>query len=208
MAVDLVERFRSARRVFERAEVASGLPIGRLCAEGPEGELRRTDVAQPALVAAELAALAALADRLGLDGEDFGGAAEALGTRWVAGHSLGEYAACVVAGALSIDDGLRLAAERGRLMAEARTGAMAAVLGLEADRLAEICGEAGDVDVANDNAPGQVVISGTPEGVERASSAAKEAGARRVVPLNVAGAFHSRLMADAAARFADRLDAA
>jgi [acyl-carrier-protein] S-malonyltransferase len=208
MAIDLIERSPAARRMFERAEAAAGLPILRLCTEGPEEELRRTDVAQPALVAAELASLATLAERLGIGGDDLGGAADALGARWVAGHSLGEYAACVVAGAMSIDDGLRLASERGRLMAEARTGAMAAVLGLDADRLAEICRAAGDVDVANDNAPGQVVISGTPEGVERASAAAKDAGARRVVPLNVAGAFHSRLMADAAARFAERLDVA
>jgi [acyl-carrier-protein] S-malonyltransferase len=208
MAVDLVESSPAARRMFERAEAASSLPLRRLCSDGPEEELRRTDVAQPALVAAELAALAAFAERIGLEGDDLGGAAEALGTRWVAGHSLGEYAACVVAGALSIDDGVRLAAERGRLMAEARAGAMAAVLGLDADRLEEICRAAGDVDVANDNAPGQVVISGTPEGVERAGAAAKEAGARRVLPLNVAGAFHSRLMTGAAARFAERLDAA
>jgi [acyl-carrier-protein] S-malonyltransferase len=208
MAADLIECSAAARRVFARAQEVSGLPIGRLCADGPEEELRRTDVAQPALVAAELAALAALGERLGLDGEDLAGAAEALGVRWVAGHSLGEYAACVVAGALSIDDGLRLAAERGRLMAEARAGAMAAVLGLDAERLDEICRASGDVDVANDNAPGQVVISGTPEAVARASAAAKDAGARRVVPLNVAGAFHSRLMADAASHFAERLDAA
>ena len=207
MAVDLVERSSAARRVFARAELASGLPIGRLCAEGPEDELRRTDAAQPALLAAELAVLAALAERLGLDGDDLTGAAEALGARWVAGHSLGEYAACVAAGALSVDDGLRLASERGRLMANAPAGAMAAVLGLDAEPLGEICRAAGEVDVANDNAPGQVVISGSPEAVERAGAAAKDAGARRVIPLNVAGAFHSRLMVDAAARFGEHLDA-
>jgi [acyl-carrier-protein] S-malonyltransferase len=207
MGVDLAERSAAARRLFARAEAASGLPILRLCAEGPEDELRRTDVAQPALVAAELAALAALAERLGLDGDDLGGAADALGASWVAGHSLGEYAACVVAGALSIDDGVRLAAERGRLMAAAKAGAMAAVLGLDAERVGELCDQVGAVDVANDNAPGQVVISGTPEGVERASAAAREAGARRVISLNVAGAFHSRLMAEPAARFAECLDA-
>jgi [acyl-carrier-protein] S-malonyltransferase len=198
MGVDLAERSAAARRLFARAEAASGLPILRLCAEGPEEELRRTDVAQPALVAAELAALAALAERLGLDGEDLGGAADALGAGWVAGHSLGEYAACVVAAALTLDDGLRLAAERGRLMAEARAGAMAAILGLDAERVGAICGQVGDVDVANDNAPA---------GVERAGAAARDAGARRVIPLNVAGAFHSRLMVDAAARFAECLDA-
>ena len=207
MAVDLLERSSAARSIFARAEAASGLPIGRLCAEGPEEELRRTDAAQPALLAAELSVLAVLAERLGLDGEDLGSAAAALGARWVAGHSLGEYAACVVAGALSIDDGLRLASERGRLMAEAKAGAMAAVLGLDAESLAAICRAAGEVDVANDNAPGQVVISGAREAVERASAAAREAGARRVIPLNVAGAFHSRLMADAAARFATTIEA-
>lgn len=208
MAVDLIERSPAARDVFARAEAASGLPIRTLCAEGPDEELRRTEVAQPALLAAELASLAALAERAGLAGDDLVGVAQSLGARWVAGHSLGEYAACVVAGSLSIDDGLRLASARGQLMAEARAGAMAAVLGLDLGRLEEICREIGDVVVANDNAPGQVVISGTPDAVARASSAAKDAGARRAIPLNVAGAFHSHLMGDAAARFATTLDGA
>jgi [acyl-carrier-protein] S-malonyltransferase len=206
MGADLLERSPAARAIFQRAEAAAGRPLARLCAEGPEEVLRATDVAQPALVAVELATLAALAELVGLSHDDLGGAARALGVELSAGHSLGEYAACVVAGALSIDDGLRLAAERGRLMAEARSGTMAAVLGLDLDRLKEICRSVGGVDVANDNAPGQVVVSGDAEAVEAAGQLARRAGARRVVPLNVAGAFHSGLMADPAARFAARLD--
>ncbi|HEV8634857.1 MAG TPA: ACP S-malonyltransferase [Chloroflexota bacterium] len=206
MGADLVERSPAARAIFDRAEAEADLPLARLCAEGPEEALRATEVAQPALVAVELAALAALAERLGTNGEELGGVAGALGAEWVAGHSLGEYAACVVAGALSTDDALRLAAERGRLMAEARTGTMAAVLGLEAGTLEEICRSVGGVEVANDNAPGQLVVSGAPAAVEAAGALARRAGARRVIPLNVSGAFHSGLMSDAAARFAERLD--
>ncbi|HEY3083152.1 MAG TPA: ACP S-malonyltransferase [Chloroflexota bacterium] len=206
MGADLLERSAAARALFTRAEAAAGRPLARLCAEGPEEALRATDVAQPALLAVELAALAALAERIGADQDDLGGVARALGAELVAGHSLGEYAACVVAGALSIEDGLRLAAARGRLMAEASRGTMAAVLGLDAARLEEICRSVGGVEVANDNAPGQVVVSGTPEAVEAAGQLARGAGARRVVPLSVAGAFHSGLMAESAERFAAHLD--
>jgi [acyl-carrier-protein] S-malonyltransferase len=208
MGADLLERSAAARAIFERAEAAAGRPLIRLCLEGPEAALRSTDVAQPALLALELALLAALGERIGAPTGDLGAVAAALGVEAVAGHSLGEYAACVAAGALSIDDALDLAAARGRLMAEATGGTMAAVLGLDAAALSELCRSVGGVDVANDNAPGQVVLSGTHAGVEAASHLARQAGARRVVPLNVAGAFHSALMSDAAARFAARLDGA
>ena len=207
MGVDLAERSPGASAILRRAEAIADLPLRRLCAEGPEEALRSTAVAQPALVAVELAALAALAERIGLDGADFLGAARALDAGWVAGHSLGEYAAAVVAGAISLDDGLRLAAARGRLMADATHGTMAAVLGLEAGQLEALCRSVEGVDVANDNAPGQVVVSGTHEGVEAVGALARQAGARRVVPLNVGGAFHSRLMAEPATRFAAHLEA-
>src|SRR5437868_416666 len=138
MGHDLYARSAAARRVFDLADVVCARPLTRLCFDGPEEELRRTDMAQPALVAVELAALAALAEAAGL-GADPTSVLAPTGARWTAGHSLGEYAASVAAGALALEDGLRLAAERGRLMAEAPAGTMAAVLGLDAEALGPIC---------------------------------------------------------------------
>jgi [acyl-carrier-protein] S-malonyltransferase len=207
MASDLMAASAAARRIFEIADAACDRPISRICVEGPEEALRATDVAQPALVAHALAALAALAEAAGLGCEPVDAVA-ALGTRWTAGHSLGEYAAGVAAGALSVQDGLCLAAERGRLMAAAPAGAMAAVLGLDAEQIQGLTSRiAGIAVVANDNAPGQVVISGEPAAVAALGSAAQVAGARRVLPLNVGGAFHSPLMAEAAERFGRTLAA-
>jgi [acyl-carrier-protein] S-malonyltransferase len=206
MGHDLYAGSSAARRVFDLADAVCDRPLARLCFEGPEEELRRTEVAQPALVAVELAALAALAEALGL-GDDPTAPLTPLGARWTAGHSLGEYAASVAAGAIAVEDGLRLAAERGRLMAGAPAGTMVAVLGLEADALRTICASVdGAVVVANDNAPGQVVLSGQPDAVRRAGEAAQAAGARRVMPLSVSGAFHSPLMAGAARAFAATLE--
>jgi len=206
MGRDLHASSAAARRVFDLADAVCARPITRLCFEGPEEELRRTDVAQPALVAVEVAALAALAELAGL-GDDPTAALAPLGARWTAGHSLGEYAAAVAAGALSPEDGLRLAAERGCLMAAAPAGTMAAILGLDAERLRPICAAVdGLVVIANDNAPGQVVLSGEPEAVRRAGEAARAAGAWRVIALNVDGAFHSPLMAEAARVFAGSLE--
>jgi [acyl-carrier-protein] S-malonyltransferase len=196
MGADLYEKSAAARAIFALADAVCGRPISRICFEGPEEQLRPTDVAQPALLAVELALLAALGEVLG------GDLLAALDVRWVAGHSLGEYGACAATGALSSEDALRLAAERGRLMGQAPAGTMAAVLGLDASALVPICAAIPGVVVANDNAPGQVVLSGEVEAVQRASQAATAAGARRVIPLNVAGAFHSPLMAAAAAEFA------
>jgi [acyl-carrier-protein] S-malonyltransferase len=202
MGQDLYLGSAAARRVFDLADVVAARPLGRLCFEGPVEELVRTEVAQPALVAVELAALAALAEVAGLGSEPTG-ALTRLGARWTAGHSLGEYAACVAAGALSVEDGLRLAVERGRLMSAAPPGTMAAVIGLDAEALRSICAAVGGVVVvANDNAPGQVVLSGEPSAVRRAGEAAEAAGARRVLPLNVSGAFHSPLMEEPARAFA------
>lgn len=195
MGADLAQHSAAARHIFNRLDAIAGRPISRLCFDGPEDALRPTDVAQPALVATALAALAAYRE---LAGDPIA----TLDVRWLAGHSLGEYAACVAAGALSLDDGLSLAVERGRLMASAPPGAMTAVLGLDTERLTELCqADRGTVVVANDNAPGQAVLSGEPESVARVGQAAQAAGARRVIPLNVGGAFHSPLMADAARAF-------
>src|SRR5438132_13684785 len=138
MGQDLYANSAAPRRVFGLAAAVSARPLARICFEGPEDELRRTDIAQPALVAVELAALAALGEAAGLGGEPSSALAP-LGAGWTAGHSLGEYAACVAAGALSSEAGLRLAVERGRLMAAAPPGTMAAVLGLDADALRPLC---------------------------------------------------------------------
>lgn len=209
MGADLHAESAAARRVFERASAAADLPLAALCFEGPEERLRATDVAQPALVAVAAAALAALAERLKIDPDDRETLLDRLEVGWAAGHSLGEYAAALAVGALSLADGVRLAAERGRLMAEAPAGAMSAVIGLEPERISEVLhGSGGLVVVANDNAPGQVVISGAADAVARANAALKAAGAARVLPLSVGGAFHSPLMAPPAERFAVRIDGA
>jgi [acyl-carrier-protein] S-malonyltransferase len=172
---------------------SAGLDLAAALA-GSDEELRPTEVAQPAIVFTELVLAAALP--------------EGLEVVAVAGHSVGELSACAVAGALDPEDALRLSIERGRLMAAMHQGTMAAVLGLDAHRVAGICARVdGTVVVANLNAPGQVVISGASDAVAAASRAAEEAGARRVMPLRVSGAFHSPLMAEASPAFAALLDA-
>ncbi len=158
-----------------------------------EERIRPTDVAQPALVFTEVVLAAALPPELTVVA--------------VAGHSIGELSACAVAGALEPESALRLAVERGRLMAAMREGAMSAVLGLDAATVTRLCAQSeGTVVVANLNAPGQVVVSGDVVAVTAFSATARAAGARRVLPLKVSGAFHSPLMAGAAAAFARVLD--
>ncbi|HUY08797.1 MAG TPA: ACP S-malonyltransferase [Candidatus Dormibacteraeota bacterium] len=182
--------------LLQLAEEAA-VPLERLLVSGTAEELRPTEVAQPALFYTGVALAELLVQR-------------GLTPTAAAGHSLGEYCAVVAAGALTAADGMRLVLERGRLMGEARDGTMAAVLGLELTELEALCLQveaAGECCVvANDNAPGQVVVSGSRAGVERLTELAKVAGARRVVQLNVGGAFHSPLMAPAAKAFASLLD--
>jgi [acyl-carrier-protein] S-malonyltransferase len=165
---------------------------------GSDDELRPTQIAQPALTLVELVLAAGLPADLDVVG--------------VAGHSVGEYAAVSVAGAYAPEDVMRLVIQRGREMASMTEGTMAAVLGLDAAVVEGTCSEVRDggevVVVANLNAPGQTVISGTAAGVELAAALARDRGARRVVTLNVSGAFHSPLMAPAAERFAAVIDAA
>lgn len=191
MGKDLAERFPAARAVFERADAALGVALSRLMWEGPEAELTLTHNAQPAILVHALAVHAVVGERL----EPVAGA----------GHSLGEYAAYAALGALSLEDAVRLVRRRGELMLEAghaRPGTMAAVLGLAGERVTEVCagasGNGAVVVAANLNAPDQTVISGDPAAVERAAEALKAAGAKRVLPLKVSGAFHSPLMAPAA----------
>lgn len=195
MGKDLVDAFPAARDVFHRVDAALGVPLSRLCFDGPADELTLTHNAQPALLAHGAAAWAAARDRVGAS------------VVAAAGHSLGEFTAYYAAESLSLEDAVRLVRRRGELMYESgieRPGAMAAILG-DIDRpIEEICAEAGRaaggavVVPANYNCPGQLVISGEATGVERAMALAKDAGAKRVMRLNVSGAFHSPLMRTAA----------
>jgi [acyl-carrier-protein] S-malonyltransferase len=185
MGKDLYEQFPEARDVYDKADRILGFPLSRLCLDGPEEELRLTSNTQPALFTTSVACLRLLEK-------------EGIRPDVTAGHSIGEYAALVAAGAVSFQDALPLVRDRGKLMQAAgveRPGAMAAIIGLGAEQVRELCEKAeGIVDVANYNSPGQVVISGEVKAVEAASEYAKEAGAKRVMPLNVSGGFHSRLM--------------
>ncbi|MGE5138499.1 MAG: ACP S-malonyltransferase [Rudaea sp.] len=195
MGRDLCDRFPESREIFEQADQALGCDLTRLCFEGPEAELTDTVNAQPALLAHSMAALAALKTALG----------PRLSQPIVAaGHSLGEYSALVAAGALSFADGIKLVRARGVAMKRAgqkRGGGMAAILGLQDRQLVEICEQAGAVQVANFNAPGQIVISGEKEALDRALGLAKKAGAKRAIPLAVSIAAHSELMRPAVDEF-------
>lgn len=191
MGSDLVERYLAAKEVFREADDVLGFSLSRLCFEGPDAELRRTLNTQPAVFVASWACLRAAIEAGVLD--------EGSRPLFVAGHSLGEYTALVAACSLTFADGLKLVRERARLMEEAgqrEPGTMAAVIGMEKQALEEVCAETG-VEVANLNAPDQTAISGDVKGIERATEIAKVRGARRVLPLPVGGAFHSRLMAPA-----------
>ncbi len=194
----------AARRVFAQAEEILGMPLRRLCFEGPEEELTDTANAQPAILTVSLAYLEAIRERL----RELGASLQPV---VVAGHSLGEFTALVAANALRFEDALRLVRERGRLMREAsveRPGGMAAVLGLEREALEEVCREASElglVVVANDNSPGQLVISGEERALQRAMELAAQRGAKRVVRLGVTVASHSPLMERVAHALAELL---
>jgi [acyl-carrier-protein] S-malonyltransferase len=198
MGQNLYESFSDARTVFDAANAALGFDLTQLMFNGPEEELTKTINTQPALLTASIAALRVVESK-------------GIHPSVTAGHSVGEYAALVAAGALDFTDAIRLVRRRGELMSEAgaaQPGNMAAILGSTADEVraaVEAAQSAGIVDVANFNSPGQVVISGSPEGVEEAGRVAKERGAKRVIPLKVSGAFHSRLMDSAADGMANEL---
>ncbi|WP_069802721.1 ACP S-malonyltransferase [Thermogemmatispora onikobensis] len=227
MGADIYEQSPAARQVFERADQALGLALSTLCFQGPEEQLRETINAQPAIVTVSLALLAALQERLAPQSSQSSWSSPLTPT-FTAGHSVGEYAALVAAGALDLEDAVRLVRERGRLMHHeggACPGGMAAVIGLDEATLQEICQEAsqeatrqgeaaqsqashpgwGKVSVANLNAPGQIVISGEQHALALAMERAKARGAKRVIPLAVSGAFHSPVMEPAAAGLAQVL---
>jgi [acyl-carrier-protein] S-malonyltransferase len=194
----LAERYPSARRVFDEASAAISIDLERLCWDGPQSDLDLTANTQPALLAGSIAALRAAE-------EERGGLPE---PRVVLGHSLGEFSALVAAGALPLADAVRLVRTRGELMQAADpSGGMLAVIGLDADLTERAIGTTRMV-VANDNAPGQVVISGPRDDFDRATDALRTAGAKRVIPLRTSAAFHSPAMRAVAPALRAALDAA
>jgi len=210
MAADVVGQYPAARAAFEEADDLLGFSLSGLCFDGPEETLTDTINAQPALLTASVAILRAVESALG----ETEWQSEPGSTVFLAGHSMGEYTALVASGSISFADGLLLVRERGRLMKEAgerSPGMMAAILGLNEEAVAAVCAdvsaEGGIAQVANDNCPGQVVISGDKQGMEAAMEALPDAGARKVVPLAVSIAAHSPLMAPAAIELQTAVDA-
>lgn len=196
MGRDVAESFRPAREVYEAADGVLGYELSKLCFEGPEDELTLTSNAQPAILTTSLAIFAAAVES--------GTLADC--PAFVAGHSLGQYTALVLAGALSFEDALRLVRLRGQLMADAgatQPGTMAAIVGLDEQTVNEICEESG-AEPCNYNLVSQVVVGGKPENVDRARELAKERGGKGL-PVNVSGAFHTSLMQTAAENLADAL---
>ncbi|PZD93291.1 [acyl-carrier-protein] S-malonyltransferase [Paenibacillus sambharensis] len=191
MGKDVYEASEAGRSLFRRADEALGFKLSDIIFDGPEAELKQTANTQPALLTVSLALLELIKERVRPD--------------YVAGHSLGEYSALAAAGVLSFEDAVRIVRARGEFMESAvpgGQGAMAAVLGADREQLAALCqavsGEAGAVELANVNCPGQIVVSGTAAGVAAIVERGKEAGAKRVIPLEVSGPFHSSLMKPAA----------
>jgi [acyl-carrier-protein] S-malonyltransferase len=197
MGLDLYRNFSAAREVFAEADEALGLPLSRLCFEGPEEELAQTVNAQPAILTVSIACLKAAAQVAG----------QLICPAFMAGHSLGEYTALVAAQVLDFGDVVRLTRERGRLMQEAGVrvpGGMVAIIGLDEVSVEQVCQETG-AEIANLNSPGQIVISGTRQAMVRAMDLARAMGARRAIALSVSGAFHSRLMQPAAEGMANAI---
>jgi [acyl-carrier-protein] S-malonyltransferase len=188
MGKDLAERFPTATALFARANEVLGYDLASICFNGPEAELTKTENAQPAIYLHGWVALQLLKEQL-----------PAFRFQATAGLSLGEFTALAAAGVMSFEDGLRVVRMRGRFMqeaCEATRGSMAAIIGLEEGPTREVCKEAG-VELANSNCPGQLVISGEAEAISKACELAKGRGAKRALPLSVAGAYHSKLMAGA-----------
>ncbi|MCM3767957.1 ACP S-malonyltransferase [Neobacillus niacini] len=202
MGKDLADKYPEVMGYFQRADDALQFPLSQLIFAGPKEELTLTYNTQPALLTTSIAILTHFVK-------------SGIAADYVAGHSLGEYSALVAAGVLSFEDGVMAVRKRGEFMEHAvpnGEGSMAAVLGLDRDKLAAVTQEVTEsghvVALANLNCPGQIVISGTRQGVETAGGKAKEAGAKRVLPLEVSGPFHSPLMEPAAGQLREVLDAA
>lgn len=196
MGRDLYETFPESKNIFDRADAVLGFPLTRLCFEGPPEQLKSTMISQPAILTVSIAALAAFNNCTNQRAS------------FVAGLSLGEYSALVAAGSLTFEDGLKLVRKRAEIMEEAAArhpGKMAAVLDLDLTKLKEICLKSG-AEIANLNAPGQTVISGKAEAIEKAKELCSQAGAKKVIELEVSGAFHSSLMREAAEELKQALD--
>lgn len=200
MGKDLFDQSPDARRLFELADAKLGFPLSELIFEGPEDELKQTANTQPALLTTSVVMYEALAAR-------------GIKPDFVAGHSLGEYSALTAAGVLSFEDAVSIVRVRGEFMEQAvpgGQGAMAAVLGGEREGLEGLCAEISNgghpVELANVNCPGQIVVSGSKEGVGQVVERVKEIGAKRAIPLEVSGPFHSSLMREAAERLSGKLD--
>lgn len=187
MGLDLVASSKAAKLVFDEVDEALGINLSKIVFEGPEEDLKNTMNTQPAILTMSIACLRAMEEILGglMPSPSF-----------VAGHSLGQYTALIASKSMSLSTAAVLVRERGRLMqyaAELNSGGMAALIGMEDSVIEDICSET-DTEISNLNAPGQTVISGTSEAIDKAVTLATERGARRAIPLPVAGAFHSRLM--------------
>lgn len=216
MGKDLYDNFEEAKKIFNEADKVLGKNISKICFEGPDEDLRQTINTQPAILTTSIAALEVLKAKTGLV------------PSFVAGHSLGEYGALYESGVLTLESALKLIQKRAESMNEAKGGAMAAVLGLDDEKVKEtldfvskpssdahaLLSVAMDtiknpneiyVSVANYNCPGQVVITGTTRGIEDATKFLSAAGAKRVMPLAVSGAFHSELMRSASEKFGEYL---
>jgi len=200
MGKELAEDHAVARRTFEEADDALGYKLSQLCFEGPEDQLRLTEVTQPAILTASVAAWRVLQEK-------------GLSPAFVAGHSLGEYSAHVAAGTLNFTDAVRTVRQRGKYMQEAvpvGVGAMAAILGMELEKVSAVCADAAQGEVcepANINSSEQIVISGNTAAVERAAKLASERGAKRAIMLPVSAPFHCSLMKPAQDRLAADLAA-
>ena len=198
MGFDMAQKYQEAQEIFSQADVKLGVPLSKLCFHGPEEDLKLTVNTQPAVLAASIACWQVLK----VAGINFD---------ITAGHSLGEYSALVAAGVIEFPDALGIVRERGRLMEEALPagqGGMAAIMGLPLEKVEEICKEAagkGVVVLANYNSPGQLVIAGDLTALDMAVALAKQAGAKRVIPLQVSGPFHSPRMQSAGQKLAQVL---
>ena len=196
MGQDLYEKYQAARDIFDAANSALGFDLKKICFEGPKEELTRTDISQPAIFTTSIAALKALEQKIEIV------------PMVAAGLSLGEYSALAAAGAINFEDAVKLVYKRGQFMqgaSEKNKGTMASVLGLSKEAVEKVCKETG-VQIANFNSPGQIVISGLIDNINKAAEIARSEGASRVVTLDVSGAFHSRFMQDAASRLEKELE--
>jgi [acyl-carrier-protein] S-malonyltransferase len=210
MGKDLAEKFPSAKNWFDRANTALGYDLAGICFNGPDAELTKTENAQPGIFLVSWVCFELLKEQVqGLKSkaQSHDAADTALDFQATAGLSLGEFTALTAAGAMSFEDGLRIVRQRGKFMqeaCEATRGGMAAIIGLDEIPTREVCAEAGVV-LANLNCPGQLVISGEEEKIVRACDLAKAKGARKAIPLPVAGAYHSPLMAGAQPKLQNEL---